>query len=369
MMELSYKHTSEVIRVLRFPMAMLVVAGHSYIHIAGWDFYRMDEQNLGSNLSAMVLTFGHTFPMFVIALFYLISGYLFFQHLEIWSWEIWRQKMKRRIFSLLLPFLFWNLLYWLYLGLPSVDGLWIRIFWANPDYPILMPFYFLRELMVVVALSPLFYELFRQRERTCQLMKYGALFVLFIPVLFQLSSPLPGLSYEAFLYFGMGAYFALNRMPLSDVAYKYRIWAIIFFPTLLIAMLWSGSFMTPEGRLIYPFYIIAEVFFMLYFASWVVKRCMIRPVTDWLISWQGASFLIFAFHIYIRPYAYKLVRLLGRVLTNTSDVWSMAYADKHPFLVVFFSVSIWFVMLISCMIFYRVLSRFLPRTCNLLCGR
>ena len=42
-----------------------------------------------------------------VPIFYIISGYLFYQKLSIWNFEVWKQKMKKRIKTVGLPYIVW----------------------------------------------------------------------------------------------------------------------------------------------------------------------------------------------------------------------------------------------------------------------
>lgn len=42
--------------------------------------------------------------------FFLISGFLFCKNIEKWNWLRWGNKVKRRVRTLLAPYVFWNLL-------------------------------------------------------------------------------------------------------------------------------------------------------------------------------------------------------------------------------------------------------------------
>lgn len=45
-----------------------------------------------------------------VPIFFLISGYLFFVRLEEWDTGIWTGKLKKRIKTLLIPYLIWNII-------------------------------------------------------------------------------------------------------------------------------------------------------------------------------------------------------------------------------------------------------------------
>lgn len=45
-----------------------------------------------------------------VPIFFIISGYLFFSKLEEWNSDIYKNKIKRRVTSLMIPYLIWNLM-------------------------------------------------------------------------------------------------------------------------------------------------------------------------------------------------------------------------------------------------------------------
>ena len=45
-----------------------------------------------------------------VPIFFLVSGYLFFVKLEEWNTNIWIDKLKKRVKTLLIPYVLWNLI-------------------------------------------------------------------------------------------------------------------------------------------------------------------------------------------------------------------------------------------------------------------
>lgn len=104
--------------------------------------------------------------------FFALSGYLFFWNApQKPEWRWFRGKIRSRIFTLLIPYLIavviaWLCYYFAIKAAPSmVDGFlgdrWkdpLFVFWTGP---INLSLWFIRELMVVVVLSPLIYMIIR----------------------------------------------------------------------------------------------------------------------------------------------------------------------------------------------------------------
>lgn len=152
---------------LRLLFAILVV----FIHTYGRGLLPDEELVKGSLVMEVQFFFSHILSAIAVPGFFLISGYLYFANMERWSWEKYMCKTRQRTFTLLMPFLVWNLLKLITLLLPALlnDGLeglrsvieayggW-RILWdGNPHYPtpVLLATWFLRDLMVFCLIAPL----------------------------------------------------------------------------------------------------------------------------------------------------------------------------------------------------------------------
>ena len=232
---------SQVINQIRLPLIILVTYAHSYGAIrsgyslltSGWD-----------TLEVTKLLVSQTLTKVVVPVFFIISGYLFFRHLETWNWTLWRQKLLRRLRTLLLPYVVWNLLMAVKLKTFSWPMLWA--YWSEAgtqtDWlgavhhmtaPCNMPLWFLRDLMVITLLTPLLYPLLR---------RYGKPLVGLL-TLWYLSGvcpfPLPGLSAYAICFFSMGALLTIHRCPLTATAMRVELPAYILSAMLAVAMLFS----------------------------------------------------------------------------------------------------------------------------------
>lgn len=176
--------------VLRFPMAFLVVMIHCQRY---WDDSIHFEGLSGDTLSINALiqyTFSDLLPSCAVPIFFMISGYLFFANMRQWDWSLYHSKMKRRIHTLLIPYILWISLailetvaaisitstFW---GKPwhrmidwfSENG-WLRLYWDCYSWsqgtnlfgvelfgtsPTITPLWYVRDLIVCVLMIPLIY--------------------------------------------------------------------------------------------------------------------------------------------------------------------------------------------------------------------
>lgn len=115
-----------------------------------------------------------------VPLFFLISGYLFFIGVKSFSLKVYRNKIKKRIKTLFAPYMIWNIIYIIFFLMAQIffsnymSGSnklildytikdWIRAFYDGCDgYPMCVPFWYVRDLMVVILLSPLLFFLIKK---------------------------------------------------------------------------------------------------------------------------------------------------------------------------------------------------------------
>lgn len=155
---------SHTIYFLRFVLIVAVVFSHARLREVG-------EGPEGS-YSLFVYLFTSVFER--LPALVLFSGYLFFR--SGFSARIYGKKLKSRVRSLLVPYAFWNVavllftlfLQWFQLRIGEQPGGtcvwdytahdWWMAFWGGP---IAKQFWFIRNLMVLMLFSPVFYFLAR----------------------------------------------------------------------------------------------------------------------------------------------------------------------------------------------------------------
>lgn len=182
-------HDSRIISNLRFPMTFLVVMQHSMGNV--WT--DMNWQHLSSlDLYCLIkYLFSGCVALVAVPVFFYISGYLFFANINRMDMRVYKEKMRKRFSSLLVPYLSWNLLCIPILLLvtygealngsrPMADftgllhsGRWGHIFWdfyshdaaftnywgwtILKDNPVLTTFWYVRDLIIMSLLTPVIY--------------------------------------------------------------------------------------------------------------------------------------------------------------------------------------------------------------------
>lgn len=168
---------SNIIRVLRFPLILGVVLIHC--RVIGSD------AAFGNGLyltSAVINLCTHFITSPCVPLFFFFSGYLFFctkNGTNCFTSRDYFSKLRKRVRTLLVPYIFWNIavlalfaiLHRFTPGLINAENHnvynyscmeFIRSFWNYPnDMPINYPFWFLRDLMIMILISPIVYLLNR----------------------------------------------------------------------------------------------------------------------------------------------------------------------------------------------------------------
>jgi hypothetical protein len=127
---------------LSFVCACLVVAIHT-----------PSDKTLLIERTASALT-ASFFSFAAVPFFFLCSGFYLSRHMDESGW--WRKALCSRIWTLVVPYLFWCLLYQkLFLGELDLSGLFDPL-----SYPSLSPFWYVRTLYFLVFASPVLFFLF-----------------------------------------------------------------------------------------------------------------------------------------------------------------------------------------------------------------
>lgn len=225
---------SEVITALRAPLMLLV----TFIHIPLAGDYYMDMplaiptsiQSWYYYISKVIsYTLGHA----AVPTFFAISGYYMFAKPKPWlDRQLYSQEMKKRVSTLLLPYLIWCTIPMIlnagrdlslqYLGRPSTSQLNSFGDWCNYIYNAYIfstvndPLWYVRDLIVLSILAPLFYLM---GKRTPWL-------IIFIYIPYFLNYKFPFASGTGYFFFGIGAIIALQGKNLLALAERQRAWLI-----------------------------------------------------------------------------------------------------------------------------------------------
>ncbi len=154
--------------------------------------------------------------------------------------------------------------------------------------PILIPLWFLRDLIVVVLFTPLLYM---------GLKKMGGwlLSILGFCYISQIWFPIHGVSITAFFFFSIGACFSINGKNLVEEMMQLRYWAWGLCIPLLVAEIYFFGGNTPIGYFIFPFFVIVGVVSIITLTATFVQRGGAHSV---VVS-GSAVFFIYVFHQFL----------------------------------------------------------------------
>jgi surface polysaccharide O-acyltransferase-like enzyme len=357
---------SDVIAFLRFPLIVGVVFIHNYastVAIPGMEFGHAGNLPVFYVCSEL---FSQILGRVAVPLFFFISGFLFFRNIDGFTKHDYLKKLRRRRRTLLIPYLFWNITALLvkYIARHTpVLAAWhsstveynfqyvLESLWgAWPDertltYPIAYQFWFIRDLMVAVALTPVIYG-YVKKTKVYGVLLLGALW--FSNCWFHFIGSY-GLSAVAVFFFAAGAWFGIHRRNIIEETGKVKRWAYMLYPLLVVADLLTKGH--AANLFIHNVGILAGIVFWVNIVAYLLKAGKVR-VNRFLVS---AAFFVFAIH---EPLLLSTIRKIIYVIFNPQ---SDGLITALYFLIVIVTVLI-------ALGLYYVLRRFLPKFTALITG-
>lgn len=359
------RHQSEVINTLRFPLIVMIVLFHMY----------PPEEAIVSPYTSynLIATFfsAHGISQLAVPTFFLISGYFFYYHLKIWNKTVYAQKLRKRIKTLLIPYLLWNgipflaiILVRTIIGMSSGISLnlvkefgnsvsWLRAFWdcGIPNgHPFDVPLWYVRDLIVCSLCSPVIYFLIR---------KLGAIYILLLAACFisNIWLNLTGFSARAWFFFSFGAYLSVNKVNMVCMLRKTATVAV----PLSIALLIITTFFSPILRWTKPYFdnlfLLSGVCALIGSVSYLVSNGIIRNVPVLTKS----VFFIYAFHVLPLP-GIESVTSLSKFLTGKFVVEE--YVVTYFFQLIVCPIAV----ICACLAIYYFMHRYTPRLLSVLMG-
>lgn len=313
------------IDLLRFPL----IVGVAFIHVDGTTIdlaatsIGMDQSGYFSQLIRNFISQG--LARIAVPLFFMMSGYLFFLDFE-WSLDKYKRKIRNRISTLLVPFLFWNvltlLLYAIAQSLPAA-----QVYFSGKnapvssfgfyDYlnaligidrpPISYQFWFIRDLMVMVLLVPILQLVLR----TIPLIFLGFIFWLW----FFSSWPIYIPSSVAFSFFYIGAFIAFSGHDIFAVDRYGKFFLGAYLAILTLDVLTKGHQFNGHFHQIGILLGIASA---LYATKLILEREKLKSVLLWMAN---CSFFVFAAH---EPLLALLRKVSYKFLEPNTDVSILA---------------------------------------------
>jgi len=340
---------SRVISLLRLPLMVLVVLIHAQLG---------DAVDGGIAFQGTQFLLSNVIARTSVPLFFIISGYLFFFGKD-FTVSIYLEKLKRRIRTLLIPYLLWNLLILLILltvqtFIPSLQGeskpinSYNLTDWANTfgigTHPIDAPLWFLRDLIVMVLISPIIYWAIR-------LLRWGWVALLALPYFFCESNffALSAWWITPLFYFSIGSTLSIRKHLLINIPRSlFLVAATIMLITCfgLVIDLYP-NFVKIASKLCW----ISECVVILWLTNYF---CLIRPSMHAIPFLSGFTFFLFGFH-------YKPQQVIIEIYEKSVS----AMSTQHCFILYFGN---FFAIILLSAILYWLCKRLFPRLANLLTG-
>lgn len=290
---------SKTIAFLRFPLIVGVVLIHSHIKeviVDGVDLMVEADFPVYTVVSNLL---SEVFARTAVPLFFFISGFLFFYR-SMFTMSVYLDKLRKRARTILFPYIFWNLVVIVFLLLGQtlipfsfsgnnrfiVDYTWrdwLDAFWAKDTMPIAYQLWFIRDLMVVMVLSPIVYVLVRYLRQYAVIL-LGMLWIM--DWWFQL----PGLSLTAFFFFSAGAFFSVHQRNFV-VNMRTLLWpsAVLYF---IVAV--CNLFFINESWCSY-IHCIGIIVGCIFLIS-CIAMCLDREYWHVSAFLAGSSFFVYAYH-------------------------------------------------------------------------
>lgn len=333
---------SESINMLRFPLAILVVFVHGFGS-------KIDIAELhASGLTGMAiydyvrLFFSVVIARSAVPIFFIISGYLLFLKVEDYSKTVYLAKLRKRWHSLVVPYLSWIVLFILWTLMFIVGGIllhdksWIRIIdyfqengylhmlWDSSVWgerftwlgiethksgPVLIPFWYMRDLIMMVVLSPVIYWFIKK-------IKMIPIVLLLVIYAFDIRVSWMSATFTcASLFFCLGAYFGIKKQNFTDVLWKWKNVICSVATVLMVCQTYTGSAMGDDiSRMIHPWLIIFQSFAIILLAS---ASCKYSKLYDINTKLARTSFFIYALHPFILGY---IISAVNKVMPM-GDTW------------------------------------------------
>ncbi len=346
------------ITALRFPLAVLVVLIHSYN--SAW-------RTAGHEALTGWGTFcSQTLPTFAVPLFFAISGYLFFARMQAFSWSVYAEKLRRRVHTLLVPYVAWNIIAFLLYAAKDWAAhvalqhpLSLNLLWGDTQMssvgtnllgwtvqaataPVQEPLWFVRDLIILVLLSPIVYWIIK-----CL---HWASIVILATVYYLHLWPNPcGMSAMGWWFFSLGAWFAIEgKEPIKATRSLLRPCAVMLLPLLILQ-----AILPDRGgwgfALTQQLYVLSAMVCAIHAADSLSHRWMPAKVV------AQSSFFIYASHVIV-------LSPLTAVLAKATNGFGFSVQILGYLLCPALTVGI-------CLALYAVLAKFLPKTFSPLLGR
>ena len=334
---------SQSLDLLRFPLAVVVLT----IHTFSSEGFMLQGAPVSFESMPFFMELNYFIDGFLrgqsVPIYFFISGYVFFLGVEL-TREKYAKKLRNRVKTLLIPYVIWNvvaLLMALLRKLPFLSSIFpnahkaqldfslsaiLETFWDNSKgiwieplssvdsvgaktYPVDVPLWFVRDLMIVVLCAPLLYWVLKRTRHW---------FVLFLGVLWFIFAHYETLGRTnqlliAFFFFSWGAYMSVNKKDMIREFNRFFKPSMVGYPLLGLLYVVSVHCCPDLTATVKSLNVLVGLFFAYNMASWLLahKVCKVSPFL------ASASFFIYVTHTLV---CVDLLKALFLLFHPTGDL-------------------------------------------------
>ncbi|MFK2013248.1 acyltransferase family protein [Bacteroides fragilis] len=297
----------KVISVIRFPLIIGVVFIHA--HFTEVDGISIYQTSLYPSYTFVSMLLSDVLARIAVPFFFFHFRFSFFFYKTNFSFNVFKSKLSKRIKTLLVPYLFWNLIvllfyffcqYFFSLYISNTtkmisDFSWIDFlasFWnihkdSNSEYPICFQLWFIRDLIVTIIFTPLIYFFVKY------IFKIGIVLI-GLCWFFDYKIPICGLNIAAMFFFSLGAYFSIHKQSFVKVVESRFIGLSLLYLFLICLAIYLGQ--TTYYGYVQRLTILVGIFFSSYSFGKIVTG---NEKTNRKFFCRGRFFLFMLFMLFL----------------------------------------------------------------------
>lgn len=318
-MNITY-NVNDKIKVLSFLCTVMVLFRHSRNLVAFWGTEHVN------NLTAYIENFVSVLTEVAVPTFFIISGYFFFKY-DYYENNNYILMIKKKYKTLVIPFVFWNIMG--ALALLSYDPESIEINIQSAFYNLLLskwngPLWYVRDLILIMFLVPFYAWIYKVNNIIIYLVLFTILYIRWWPIDISL------LSSEGLFFFFVGSLIRKNKSIL-----EYRLPFIFFLLLLSIWLFYSLNLFPFYDKNTHRINTIIGIIVFWRLVDYIKGRCLVL-----LYNISAYSFFIYVMHTY-------LIKMIKRIIAyfcyenNAIALLTYIFVPVITIIIVFFIAKFW----------------------------
>ena len=281
---------------LQFLMSVLVILIHSINNDTKFERLFSINDGLGQ---------------FAVPLFFVVSGFLFFR--TSYTINDVRNKLKKRIFTLLIPYILWNLIYYMInlLMKPGTDITFMSLFDAAFNYTYNPPFWFMWQLILLNVISPFLFYLLSDIKKIII-----AFLILFIII--GIGQDIPYINEDAIVYYFAGAVISklYNNNKIKFISKKNILITFILFIVLFSINRLLYNMLYKNYNSFINLFILSVILVRLSFSFFIFYFVDLFSKYDRVYDFMRNSFFLYAIHYMIARFLINILQIITLRILN-----------------------------------------------------